>query len=263
MQVLLFATPTLAAVFSFAAYGSAAPNEFTAPHIFSAIAYFSIMRFPLVSAGLYQPPMAASSPVAMMCRSPLHLQTKTPMEPACACRCFCHLHWCSWAMPWCLCGGSISTWPWRSATRTQCVPSLACQSGMVAAQVACCLCPFPAHRLTYPFCVACAQVERLEMPGAEIDDGDFFWAEPAKPKVHMQDLPPAKATSFILCMCCGTGRPRAVHMLSAPAHARRTPRQRRRPPRRHGAQTASSAKPRARDQPTASCRWWWSTRRRL
>ncbi len=48
MQVLLFATPTLAAVFSFAAYGSAAPDQFTAPHIFSAIAYFSIMRFPLV-----------------------------------------------------------------------------------------------------------------------------------------------------------------------------------------------------------------------
>lgn len=48
MQVLLFATPTLAAVFSFAAYGSAEPDQFTAPHIFSAIAYFSIMRFPLV-----------------------------------------------------------------------------------------------------------------------------------------------------------------------------------------------------------------------
>ena len=48
MQVMLFATPTLAAVFSFAAYGSAAPNEFTAPRIFSAIAYFSLMRFPLV-----------------------------------------------------------------------------------------------------------------------------------------------------------------------------------------------------------------------
>jgi len=48
MQVLLFATPTLAAVFSFAAYGSAEPDQFTAPHIFSAIAYFSIMRFPLI-----------------------------------------------------------------------------------------------------------------------------------------------------------------------------------------------------------------------
>jgi hypothetical protein len=48
VQVLLFATPTLAAVFSFAAYGSAEPNNFTPNHIFSAIAYFSIMRFPLV-----------------------------------------------------------------------------------------------------------------------------------------------------------------------------------------------------------------------
>ena len=48
MQVLLFSTPTLAAVFAFAAYGSAAPNDFTAPHIFSAIAYFAIMRFPLI-----------------------------------------------------------------------------------------------------------------------------------------------------------------------------------------------------------------------
>ena len=48
MQVLLFSTPTLAAVFAFAAYGSAAPNSFTAPHIFSAIAYFAIMRFPLI-----------------------------------------------------------------------------------------------------------------------------------------------------------------------------------------------------------------------
>lgn len=46
--MLLFATPTLAAVFSFAAYGSASPNNFTPNHIFSAIAYFSIMRFPLV-----------------------------------------------------------------------------------------------------------------------------------------------------------------------------------------------------------------------
>lgn len=52
MQVLLFATPTLAAVFSFAAYGSAEPDQFTAPHIFSAIAYFSIMRFPLVRSPL-------------------------------------------------------------------------------------------------------------------------------------------------------------------------------------------------------------------
>lgn len=48
MQVLLFATPTLAAVISFASYGSADPGNFTAPHIFSAIAYFSIMRFPLI-----------------------------------------------------------------------------------------------------------------------------------------------------------------------------------------------------------------------
>ena len=48
MQVMLFTTPTLAAVFAFAAYGSAAPTEFTAPRIFSAIAYFSLMRFPLV-----------------------------------------------------------------------------------------------------------------------------------------------------------------------------------------------------------------------
>jgi len=48
MQVLLFSTPTLAAVFAFAAYGSASPNDFTAPHIFSAIAYFAIMRFPLI-----------------------------------------------------------------------------------------------------------------------------------------------------------------------------------------------------------------------
>ena len=48
MQTLLFASPVLAAVASFAAYGSAAPREFTAPRVFAAIALFSLMRFPLI-----------------------------------------------------------------------------------------------------------------------------------------------------------------------------------------------------------------------
>ena len=48
MQTLLFASPVLAAVASFAAYGSAAPAEFTAPRVFAAIALFSLMRFPLI-----------------------------------------------------------------------------------------------------------------------------------------------------------------------------------------------------------------------
>ncbi|KAK9823870.1 hypothetical protein WJX72_006059 [[Myrmecia] bisecta] len=48
MQTLLFAAPVLAAVASFAAYGVAAPDQFTAPRIFSAIALFSLMRLPLI-----------------------------------------------------------------------------------------------------------------------------------------------------------------------------------------------------------------------
>ena len=48
LQVMVFTTPTLSAVFAFAAYGSAEPAQFTAPHIFSALAYFSLMGLPLV-----------------------------------------------------------------------------------------------------------------------------------------------------------------------------------------------------------------------
>lgn len=48
MQTLLFATPVLAAVASFAVYGAAAPASFTAARIFSSIALFGIMRIPLV-----------------------------------------------------------------------------------------------------------------------------------------------------------------------------------------------------------------------
>lgn len=104
MQVLLFATPTLAAVFSFAAYGSASPNNFTPNHIFSAIAYFSIMRFPLV----FLPFALVQLGNAMV--SMRRLNQYLVMEE-------------------------------RSE-----------------------------------------EVERLEGPSAHIDDGDFFWAEPPKPK---------------------------------------------------------------------------------
>ena len=90
MQVLLFSTPTLAAVFAFAAYGSAAPNDFTAPHIFSAIAYFAIMRFPLIflpfalvqarARSIFVYPMSAAHslrPVHHACRPPgLELLTR-------------------------------------------------------------------------------------------------------------------------------------------------------------------------------------------
>ena len=48
MQTLLFAAPVLAAVASFAVYGSVDPNGFTAPRIFAAISLFAIMRFPLI-----------------------------------------------------------------------------------------------------------------------------------------------------------------------------------------------------------------------
>lgn len=68
MQVLLFATPTLAAVLSFAAYGSAEPDNFTAPRIFSAIAYFSIMRFPLVCSYL---PLIMPYPTVLVAIMPM------------------------------------------------------------------------------------------------------------------------------------------------------------------------------------------------
>ena len=48
MQTLLFAAPVLAAVASFAVYGSVDPTGFTAPRIFAAISLFAIMRFPLI-----------------------------------------------------------------------------------------------------------------------------------------------------------------------------------------------------------------------
>ena len=48
MQTLLFAAPVLAAVASFAVYGSVDPDGFTAPRIFASIALFAIMRFPLI-----------------------------------------------------------------------------------------------------------------------------------------------------------------------------------------------------------------------
>ena len=48
MQTLLFAAPVLAAVASFAVYGSVDPAGFTAPRIFASIALFAIMRFPLI-----------------------------------------------------------------------------------------------------------------------------------------------------------------------------------------------------------------------
>lgn len=48
MQTLLFAAPVLAAVASFAVYGSVDPDNFTAPRLFAAISLFAIMRFPLI-----------------------------------------------------------------------------------------------------------------------------------------------------------------------------------------------------------------------
>lgn len=48
MQTLLFAAPVLAAVASFAVYGSVDASGFTAPRIFAAISLFAIMRFPLI-----------------------------------------------------------------------------------------------------------------------------------------------------------------------------------------------------------------------
>ena len=48
MQTLLFAAPVLAAVASFAVYGSVDSSGFTAPRIFAAISLFAIMRFPLI-----------------------------------------------------------------------------------------------------------------------------------------------------------------------------------------------------------------------
>ena len=48
MQTLLFAAPTLAMVTCFAVYGSVEPDSFTPATIFTAIAYFGLMRYPLI-----------------------------------------------------------------------------------------------------------------------------------------------------------------------------------------------------------------------
>ncbi len=48
MQTLLFAAPTLAMVICFATYGTVQPDDFTPATIFTSIAYFGLMRFPLI-----------------------------------------------------------------------------------------------------------------------------------------------------------------------------------------------------------------------
>ena len=48
MQTMLFAAPTVAAVCSFLAYGGANPDAFTVQAIFTSIALFNLMRFPLI-----------------------------------------------------------------------------------------------------------------------------------------------------------------------------------------------------------------------
>ncbi len=48
MQTLLYAAPTIAMVISFSVYGSVVPEAFTPARIFTSIALFSIMRFPLI-----------------------------------------------------------------------------------------------------------------------------------------------------------------------------------------------------------------------
>lgn len=48
MQTMLFAAPTVAAVCSFLAYGAANPDAFTVQAIFTSIALFNLMRFPLI-----------------------------------------------------------------------------------------------------------------------------------------------------------------------------------------------------------------------
>lgn len=48
MQTLLFAAPTLAMVCAFAVYGTVKPEAFTPAAIFTSIALFGLMRFPLI-----------------------------------------------------------------------------------------------------------------------------------------------------------------------------------------------------------------------
>jgi ABC-type multidrug transport system fused ATPase/permease subunit len=48
MQTLLFAAPTLAMVSAFAVYGTVKPEAFTPAAIFTSIALFGLMRFPLI-----------------------------------------------------------------------------------------------------------------------------------------------------------------------------------------------------------------------
>ncbi|KAL4457987.1 hypothetical protein ABPG75_012852 [Micractinium tetrahymenae] len=48
MQSMLFAAPTLAMVVCFAVYGSTSPSNFTPASIFTSIALFGLMRFPLI-----------------------------------------------------------------------------------------------------------------------------------------------------------------------------------------------------------------------
>ncbi len=48
MQTMLFAAPTVAAVCSFLAYGAANPDNFSVQAVFTSIALFNLMRFPLI-----------------------------------------------------------------------------------------------------------------------------------------------------------------------------------------------------------------------
>lgn len=48
LQTLLFAAPSLAMVTCFVVYGTVRPDQFTASAVFTSIAYFALMRFPLI-----------------------------------------------------------------------------------------------------------------------------------------------------------------------------------------------------------------------
>lgn len=91
MQTLLFAAPVLAAVASFAVYGSVDPDGFTAPRIFASIALFAIMRFPLIFlpfALVEVPPSFASLCSPLCCMWCSQRASRYPVAYACQVLCY-------------------------------------------------------------------------------------------------------------------------------------------------------------------------------
>ena len=175
MQVLLFSTPTLAAVFAFAAYGSAAPNSFTAPHIFSAIAYFAIMRFPLVFLPFALVQVRDCCMFAKLVVLGIAVPTRTILVDF-----RCGELSCRQTLLWCCCQWTLGS---KQAVLSL-SPCSTRRGSWMRAQLGNAL---TAMRRLSQFLIMeerADEVEKLPSPGAIIADGNFYWAEALKTPVR-------------------------------------------------------------------------------